>query len=57
MHEPDRPQQDRPTACVIALQYSSAAFVSLRFQSRKEKYGERFMTIITSFLHFKIAYV
>jgi hypothetical protein len=56
MQEIDRPQQDRPNACVIAQQYSSAAFVSLRFQSRKEKYGARLMNI-TSFLHFKIAYV
>ena len=36
--EPDRPQRDRPAACDIAQQYSSANF-SLRFHSRKEKFG------------------
>jgi hypothetical protein len=35
--EPDRPQHDRPIACVIAQQHSSATFVSLRYHSRKEK--------------------
>ena len=57
IQEPDRPQQDHPAACVIAQQYSSAAGFTLRFQSRKEKYGARFMNIITSCLHFKIAHL
>jgi len=35
--EPDRPQLDRPVSCVIAQQYSSTAFFSLRFNSRKER--------------------
>jgi hypothetical protein len=30
--ESDQPQHDRPGACVVAQQYSSATFVSLRFQ-------------------------
>jgi hypothetical protein len=37
--EPDRPQHDRYTACVIAQQYSSATFVPLRFHCHKEKFG------------------
>jgi len=37
--EPNRLQHDRPAACVIALQYSSAAFFSLRFEARTEKFG------------------
>jgi hypothetical protein len=28
----DRPRQDSPAACVVAQQYSSAAFLSVRFQ-------------------------
>jgi hypothetical protein len=36
--ERDR-QHDRPTAFVIAQQYSSAIFVLLRFHSRKKKKG------------------
>jgi len=32
--ETDRPQHYRPTVCVIAKQYSSATFVSLRFHFR-----------------------
>jgi hypothetical protein len=35
---PDRLQHNRPTACVIAQQYSSATFVSLPFNSRKKKF-------------------
>ena len=35
----DRPQPDRPTACVIAQQYSSVAFVSLHFHSCTEKFS------------------
>jgi len=49
----DRPQYDRSTACVIAQQYSSTTFVSLRFRFRKEKFGARLRTIITEiFNHF-----
>jgi hypothetical protein len=29
-------QHDRPAACVIAQQYSSATYVLLRFHSRKD---------------------
>ena len=36
--ETDRPQHERPTAYVIAQQYSSATLISLRFHSRKEKF-------------------
>jgi hypothetical protein len=35
--EPDRPQHDRPDNCVIAQQYSSSIFFSLRFHSSKGK--------------------
>ena len=35
----DRLQHDRPVACVITQQYSSATFVLLRFDSRAEKFG------------------
>ena len=35
--EPDRPQHDRPTTCVITQQYSSAIFVSRCFNTRKRK--------------------
>jgi hypothetical protein len=38
-----------PAACVVAQQYSSATFASLRFLSRKEKFGTRFKTIVPSF--------
>jgi hypothetical protein len=34
-----RPQYDRPVTCVIAQQYSSAIFVSLRSHLRREKFG------------------
>jgi hypothetical protein len=40
--EPHQLQHDRPGACVIAQQYSSATFVSLRFNSRKEKFDTHF---------------
>jgi hypothetical protein len=36
--ETDRPQHERPTAYVIAQQYSSATLISLRFHSCKEKF-------------------
>jgi hypothetical protein len=35
----DWPQHDCPAACVIAQQYSSAIFASLRFLSLKEKFS------------------
>jgi hypothetical protein len=37
----DQPQHDYPIACVIAQQYSSAIFISLRSHSRTEKFGVR----------------
>lgn len=43
--ELDRPQRDShppPPHCVIAQQYFSATFASLRFHSRKETYCARF---------------
>jgi hypothetical protein len=36
---PDRLQYDRPTACVIAQQYFSTTFMSLRFHWRVELLG------------------
>jgi hypothetical protein len=48
--EPDRPQHDRTTARVIAQQYSSATFVSLRFHSVKEKFGARSRHVTFYFL-------
>jgi len=44
--EPERPQHDRPAACAIAQQYSSATFVFLRFHTRKEEFGSRFNNVI-----------
>jgi hypothetical protein len=44
--ESDRPQHDRPSACVTAQQHSSATFVSLRFPSRKEKFGVNLKKVI-----------
>ena len=38
----DGPQQDRPAACVIIQQYSSAIYVRLRFHSSRQKLGARF---------------
>ena len=35
--EHNRPQYERPAACIIAQKYSSATFVSLRSHSRKKK--------------------
>jgi hypothetical protein len=40
--ENDRPQHDCTAACVIAQQYSSVTFVSMRFNTLKEKFGVRF---------------
>jgi hypothetical protein len=33
----ERPQYNRPVACVIAQQHASATFISVRFYSLKEK--------------------
>jgi hypothetical protein len=33
----ERPQYNRPVACVMAQQHSSATFISMRFYSFKEK--------------------
>jgi hypothetical protein len=49
--EPDRLYHDRPTVCVIAQQYSSITFISLRLHSRKEKYGAVYKNVITLFLN------
>jgi hypothetical protein len=43
--EPDRPQHNRPAACVIAQQYSSATFVSSCVHTCNEKLGVRFKTL------------
>jgi len=51
--ETGRPHYDRPTACVIAQQYSSATFVSLRFQYRKEKIRALFKNIFSVFYFIK----
>jgi hypothetical protein len=37
--ENDRPYHDCTAACVITQQYSSVTSISLRFNSRKEKFG------------------
>jgi hypothetical protein len=52
--EPDRPQHDRPAACVIAQQYSSATVFSFRFDSRKEKFGSHFKKFVSSFLKMRV---
>ena len=55
----DRPEHDRPAACVIAQQYSSAIFASLRFNSRKENLGALVQILhyfYLVFTIFKIAY-
>jgi hypothetical protein len=46
--ETARPQYDHPATHIITQQYSSATFVSLRFQSHKDKFGARFEIIIIS---------
>jgi hypothetical protein len=48
--EPDRPQYERPAACVIAQQYSSANLVSTHFNSRTEKFGARLNKKLFHFL-------
>jgi hypothetical protein len=40
--EPDRLQHDRPAACVITQQNSSATFASLRFHYRKDNFEAPF---------------
>jgi hypothetical protein len=40
--ERNRPQHDHPAACVIAQQYSSATFFSLRFLSRNKRIRRAF---------------
>jgi hypothetical protein len=44
--ECDRRQYDRTAACVIAQQYFSATFVSLRFHSRKEKFTANLKNVV-----------
>ena len=57
--EPDRQQLEHHAGCVIAQQYSSDAFVSLRFHCRKEKFGAFQMYLFffnfTNFLSVKTA--
>jgi hypothetical protein len=54
--EADRPQHGRPPpASVIAQQYSSATFGTMRFHSRKEKFGVHFKNVILFFYWLKIA--
>ena len=48
--EPDRPQHGHTAVYVIVQQYSSVNFVSLRFHSRKEKFGASFKNVIISIL-------
>ena len=50
--EPDRPHYDSPAACVIAQDYSSATFLSFRFNFRKEKLGGRFKIVTLHFLFY-----
>jgi hypothetical protein len=47
--ERDRPQHDRPKACVTAQQYSSAIFISLRFPLQKKKFGSCLKMILFHF--------
>jgi hypothetical protein len=50
--QPDRQLHDRPAACVIAQQYSSATCASLRCHTRKAGFGVSFKNIITFFFYF-----
>jgi len=50
--ELDLTQYDRPTACVIAQQYSYAALVSLRSHPHKGKFVAHFKNISISVLLF-----
>jgi hypothetical protein len=45
--ETERRQQDRPAACVVAQQYSSATCVSVLFHYRTEKFGTPFKNLIS----------
>ena len=45
--EPNRPHYDHLDVCVIAQQYSSATFVSLRFQMPQLKNSARCKNVIT----------
>jgi hypothetical protein len=47
--ESDQLQHDPCGVCVIAQQYSSATFASLRFQFCKEKLGAHFKNFISKF--------
>ena len=53
---PDRPQHDLPVACVIAQQYSSSTFVSLRLDPHQKRSAALFKNTIASiyFLLLKI---
>jgi hypothetical protein len=55
----DQPKHDRPTECVIAQQYSSTKFVSLRFHYRKGKVSVRLKTpfFFRFFFPFKVVQV
>jgi len=44
--ETDRPQHDVPVACVIAQQYSSATFVSLRLEPHQKRNAALFKSAI-----------
>jgi hypothetical protein len=44
--EAKRKQHDYPAAFVVAQNYSSVIFVSLPFQSRKEKFGKRLKKLL-----------
>jgi hypothetical protein len=50
--DPDRLRHGHPTACVIAQQYSSSTFVSLRFNSWDEKLGTRLKNLLFNCLCF-----
>jgi hypothetical protein len=43
-----KPQLSRPTACVIAQQYSFVTFAALLFQSGKEKFRSLFENVTIS---------
>jgi hypothetical protein len=47
-------QYNRPTACVIALQYSSVTFISLRFRYCKEKFGVCLKNVVSELYFFKL---
>ena len=47
-HEPGRSQRDRPAACVIVQQYSSATLLPLRFHSPQKKKNSAHISIFFS---------